>query len=64
MGEELETLSEWFKANKLSPNINKTNSVYFTRQNIAHQRHILEIKDVSIEKVDALKFVVIPIDQN
>ena len=30
LGEDLETLPDWFKANRPSPNINKTKYVYFT----------------------------------
>ena len=60
---ELDKLSSWFKCNKLSLNINKTNFMYF------HSTHIktdfpynVEIDALPLEKKDSTKFLGITID--
>ena len=59
---DLNDLSEWFKANKLSLNVSKTN--YITMQN-THEisiNHTLKIGDETIKQVNTAIFLGIIID--
>ena len=64
MSIDLNALTEWFRANKLSLNIAKTNYMIFTNapQNIP--QHTLQIGTETIVKVECIKFLGIMIDQN
>ena len=65
MNEELDNLSDWFRANKLSLNVSKTNCVLFNKSSIPiAQQQKLSIDGKIIERVDHTKFLGIYIDQN
>ena len=60
MNDELLKLTDWFRANKLSLNISKTNYMYilFTYQNRQVVTNIyLKLSDVSIERAKCTKFL-------
>ena len=63
---ELKTISNWFKFNKLSLNIDKTNFMIFKirHSNKPDLNFKIEIDDKNIEKVDVTKFLGILIDEN
>ena len=54
---ELAKLSNWFKANKLSLNIKKTNFMTFSRVKHKHHNTNIFIDDQSIQQVDTTKFL-------
>ena len=62
---DLTVLTDWFKANKLTLNINKTNYVFFnkSRNNTFTIPHII-IGDEQIQRVSHVKFLGIIIDEN
>ena len=63
---ELMNISNWFKLNKLSLNIDKTNFMIFKNKhsNKPDLNFKIEIDDKNIEKVDVTKFLGILIDEN
>ena len=63
---ELKKISNWFKENKLSLNIDKTNFMIFeNKHNNKPDLHFrIEINDKHIEKVEVTKFLGILIDNN
>jgi len=62
MNNDLDLLSRWFKTNKLSLNIDKTNYIIFTLNTKTHKEHQLAIDNVNIKQVDTTKFLGIHID--
>ena len=63
MNAELDVLSDWFKANKLSLNVSKTNYVHFTnKRKIGIINHTITIDDISVERVDYTQFLGLYID--
>lgn len=64
---ELENLSHWFKANKLSLNINKTNYIFFTSRSKykteASKSFSIQLDGKNIERVCHAKFLGVYIDQ-
>ena len=62
---ELNKLSSWFKSDKLSLNINKTNCIYFKNIN---SKHVLQydifIDDIPIIDKEVTKFLGVMIDSN
>ena len=62
---ELFTLSEWFKANKLSLNAKKTHYILFTNKKVDMAEMNLELKidDIILECVDQTKFLGVYIDK-
>ena len=64
MNDNLDRLTDWFKANKLSLNINKTNYRLFPKKNIhIDPTHNLRIANINIDQVKSTKFLGIHIDQ-
>ena len=64
MNGELLKLTDWFRANKLSLNISKTNYILFTYQNRQVVTNIdLQLSDISIERTKYTKFLGIYIDE-
>ena len=65
MNEDLHTLNDWFKANKLSLNINKTVCMFFSN-NIKSNKDTCKVKigDSEIKEVDHFKFLGLIIDSN
>jgi len=64
---ELKKLSVWFKANKLSLNISKTNHRYMlfsNRKNIMSEAIDLKIDESIINRVGECKFLGTVIDEN
>ena len=62
---ELEKLSVWFKANKLSLNISKTNYMLFSnRKNLMNEAIDLKIDESIINRVRECKFLGTVIDEN
>ena len=58
MNGELLKLTDWFRANKLSLNISKTNYILFTYQNRQVVTNIdLQLSDISIERTKYTKFL-------
>jgi hypothetical protein len=61
---DLQLLADWFKANKLSLNIGKTNYMIFKGNNHVIDQFTLTINDNIINKVDKIKFLGIMIDKD
>ena len=61
MCEELKKLDKWFKLNKLSLNVNKTNYIVFSNTQAKHNFNIT-INQFSIERVYVTKFLGVMID--
>ena len=59
---DLHDLSEWFKANKLSLNVSKTNYITMQNTNEISINHTLKIGDETIKQVNTAKFLGIIID--
>ena len=53
MNGEMRNLSNWFKSNKLSLNLTKTNYIIFDTKNIDHEYHII-IDDIKLNQVSNL----------
>jgi hypothetical protein len=64
MNKELDSLTDWFRANKLSLNVSKTNYMIFS--NINSKQHAMEIKltNTTITKKNCVKFLGMFIDEN
>ena len=63
MNEDLKQLSNWFKTNKLSLNIGKTNYIIFTlKQTTGHDELKLQIDNTQIQRVHSTQFLGIHID--
>ena len=63
---ELNLVSSWFKANKLSLNHAKTNFIFFTKSRRSQDIILLPVKidNTSINRVSSSKFLGVIIDQN
>jgi hypothetical protein len=59
---DLSQLSRWFKTNKLSLNIDKTNYIIFTWNTNTHEKYQITIDNAIIKHVDTTKFLGIHID--
>ncbi len=58
VNEDLESLDDWFRANKLSLNLGKTNYMVFDRgKQVNMDNMILTINDLPIERVSKVKFL-------
>ena len=68
VNEDLEAIDKWFKANKISLNLNKTKFVFFhnrnQRDNIPLKLPDLLISDIEIKRAGYLKFLGLIIDEN
>lgn len=60
--QELNKLSDWFKANKLSLNIEKTNYIVFSKKKI--RKLDLRINNQSIQEVNSTKFLGVYLDKD
>ena len=56
MNDNLDRLTDWFKANKLSLNINKTNYMIFPNKRHIDPSHNLSIANTNIDQVKSTKF--------
>ena len=60
---ELESLSEWFRSNKLSLNVSKTNFVIFNHNKIDIPENLtMKIGNENIERKNSVKFLGMIID--
>ncbi len=62
IAKDLESLTDWFRANKLSLNISKTNYMIFTNNPINIINTNLQINNEYVELVDSTKFLGMHID--
>jgi len=63
MNVQLETLTDWFKANKLSLNVNKTNHMFLHhKRNPPTVNKTVKIDNQIINKIDSVKFLGVHID--
>ena len=58
---ELENLNKWFKANKLSLNVSKTNFIVFSKKSVSCQFDI-KINGINIDRVYVTKFLGVLVD--
>ena len=61
--EDLKTISDWFKANKLTLNLEKTEYIFFCARPIK-VKPTLEIDNVTLLPVESVKFLGLWLDQN
>ena len=61
VSKELDKLSSWFMANKLSLNVSKTNFMVISRKQIVN-KPIVSINSITIERVYITKFLGVHID--
>ena len=61
--EDLKTISDWFKANKLTLNLEKTEYIFFCARPIK-VKPTLEIDNVTLRPVESVKFLGLWLDQN
>ena len=61
--EDLKIISDWFKANKLTLNLEKTEYIFFCAKPM-NVKPTLEIDDVTLLSVESVKFLGIWLDQN
>ena len=64
MNDELDRLTDWFQANKLSLNATKTNYMLFTNRDTQNLNTTLTLGNSIIDKVKCTKFLGIYIDEN
>ena len=64
MNDELDRLTDWFQANKLSLNATKTNYMLFTNRDIQNLNTTLTLGNSIIDKVKCTKFLGMYIDEN
>ena len=65
LNSELSNISSWFKCNKLSLNINKTNYMHFQTAHLNPEfQYNVKIDDLSLEQKDSTKFLGVTIDKN
>jgi hypothetical protein len=64
LNKELIQVSNWFKANKLSLNVKKTNYIHFTKKKHNTPATHITIDNTIIHPVDHTKFLGVIIDQN
>ena len=66
MSRGIQNLNEWFKSNKLSLNLKKTNSMLFGTQNKTNKTDDfkLSLDNIEIERVNTFKFLGVTVDQN
>ena len=64
---ELDKLSEWFKSNRLSLNIKKTNYIIFSPKSKCRQQQInsftIQIDGKTIERVEHARFLGVYVDE-
>ena len=63
MNNELQNLTDWFKANKLSLNVSKTNYVLFDRGKSKYTKGKIVVGGETVESVNCFKFLGILIDE-
>ena len=61
--QDLKTISDWFKANKLTLNLEKTEYMFFGT-NPVKAKPILEIDNITLKPVESVKFLGMWLDQN
>jgi hypothetical protein len=64
INKDLNSLEDWFKANKLSLNISKTHYMIFPGQPTKHENLSLKINNEIINQVHKVKFLGMIIDEN
>ena len=63
MNIELDNLTDWFRANKLSLNVTKTNYMIFTNTNTAQRHMELTMTNKTITPTKCVKFLGVLIDE-
>lgn len=67
VNQELKYIEEWFKANKLSLNINKTNYTLFSKpskiDNLPLKLPCLKLNDINVKRTCKIKFLVVYLDE-
>ena len=63
---ELIAVADWFKANRLSLNLSKTNFVLFRshRKSVPHQNFVVSIDNIAISQVKSSKFLGVYVDEH
>ena len=61
---ELLKISQWFKCNKLSLNVNKTNFIHFSKSNSRRNRCVLMIDGQPLTEKHSTKFLGVTLDSN
>ena len=61
---ELKKISEWFRANKLSLNEDKTTFTIFNRDILPLSLPILKINDFDIKRLSSIKFLGVFVDEH
>lgn len=64
INEELDCISEWLAANKLSLNVDKTNYIIFSRTNKHYDDVEISIKGKNVKRVDSTKFLGVFVDSH
>ena len=64
MNQELLQLTDWFRANKLSLNVSKTNYMIFTYTHQEHNPMDIQLANTTLKKTSCAKFLGIHIDEN
>lgn len=65
MNRELDSLSDWFRANKLSLNVSKSNFMLFTnKKNSTGNNNLIKIGGITIEQTTTVKFLGMYMDEN
>jgi hypothetical protein len=64
MNADLKVLSDWFQANKLSLNVNKSNYMLFTKRRADVSNRCLKIGSVEIKRKRCIKFLGLHLDEN
>ena len=62
MNIELQKLSMWLRANRLSLNTNKTNYMLFTNANVSNRPISINMEGVQINRTDTVKFLDVHLD--
>ena len=64
LNKELHLVSTWFKANKLSLNVNKTNFMIFQNKHSTYKDLNITIDGTIVKQVDTVKFLGLLIDSH
>ena len=64
VNQDLVSLNDWFRANKLSLNVSKTNYVLFSNKRLINDNLVLNIGNDEIGKKSFCKFLGVYIDEN
>ena len=62
VNEEISKINAWVNANRLSLNLDKTNLMLFTPQNICHCTDVIAINQIKLQEVKETKFLGVILD--